>query len=255
MYRSLTLLFVGTMLGLSASSLHGQVTPGGRDFSLPRAEVSFAYSPTEVNAPPGQCGCFFMNGVSAEGNFRTYRAYTTVVDVTATHAGNIHNTGEPFSMLMVTGGMRVNFRMGHQRTDGWDTYHRIKPFAQGLVGFAHGFDGAFPNQVYGFRSTERQFGGRTGRDWAGCEVQETPFLPRYPGGLWIYPAAQPCRQRPEPAADFFGYHDPPEVGLCPSFSLHLRCEAANASLEVEDCLEKDAAVAGCGGPEEAAACQ
>jgi outer membrane immunogenic protein len=150
MYRSLALLFVGTMLGLSASSLHGQIVPGGRDFSLPRAEVSFAYSPTEVNAPPGQCGCFFMNGVSAEGNFRTYRAYTTVVDVTATHAGNIHNTGEPFSMLMVTGGMRINFRMGHQRTDGWDTYHKIKPFAQGLVGFAHGFDGAFPNQSTGF---------------------------------------------------------------------------------------------------------
>jgi outer membrane immunogenic protein len=150
MYRSLALLFVGTMLGLSASSLHGQVVPGGRDFSLPRAEVSFAYSPTEVNSPPGKCGCFFMNGVSAEGNFRTYRAYTTVVDVTATHAGNIHNTGEPFSMLMVTGGMRINFRMGHQRVDGWDTYHRVKPFAQGLVGFAHGFDGAFPNKSTGF---------------------------------------------------------------------------------------------------------
>jgi outer membrane immunogenic protein len=151
MYRSLALLFAGTMLGLSASSLHGQVVPGGRDFSLPRAEVSFAYSPTEVNSPPGQCGCFFMNGVSAEGNFRTYRAYTTVVDVTATHTGQIHNTGEPFSMLMVTGGMRLNFRFGHQRTDGWDTYHRIKPFAQGLVGFAHGFDSAFP-QKSGFVS-------------------------------------------------------------------------------------------------------
>jgi hypothetical protein len=91
-----------------------------------------------------------MNGVSAEGNFRTYRAYTTVVDVTATHAGNIHNTGDPFSMLMVTGGMRINFRMGHQRVDGWDTYHRVKPFAQGLVGFAHGFDGVFPNKSTGF---------------------------------------------------------------------------------------------------------
>jgi outer membrane immunogenic protein len=150
MYRSLALLFVGTVLGLSASSLHGQVAPGGRDFSLPRAEVSFAYSPTEVNSPPGKCGCFFMNGVSAEGNFRTYRAYTTVVDVTATHTGNIHNTGDSFSMLMVTGGMRINFRMGHQRTDGWDTYHRVKPFAQGLIGFAHGFDGVFPNKSTGF---------------------------------------------------------------------------------------------------------
>src|ERR1700692_251854 len=115
MYRSLALLFAGTMLGLRASSLHGQVAPGGRDFSLPRAEVSFAYSPTEANAPPGQCGCFFMNGVSAEGNFRTYRAYTTVVDVPARHSVKIHNTGHPFPLLMVTAGTRLNFRFGHQR--------------------------------------------------------------------------------------------------------------------------------------------
>ena len=62
MYRSLALLFMATMLLVSAPSLDAQVVPAGRDFSLPRAEVSLAYSPTEVNAPPGQCGCFFMNG-------------------------------------------------------------------------------------------------------------------------------------------------------------------------------------------------
>lgn len=144
MHRFLALLFLGMMLG---HSLHAQVVPGGRDFSLPRAEVSLSYSPTEANAPPGHCGCFFMNGASAEGNFRTYRAYTTVVDVTATHTGNIQNTNTPFSMYMVTAGMRLNFRVGHQRADGFDTYYRFKPFAQALAGFAHGFDGAFPDKA------------------------------------------------------------------------------------------------------------
>lgn len=150
MHRLFALLFMGTMLGWNPPSLHGQSLPGGRDFSLPRAEISFAYSPTEVNAPPGKCGCFFMNGLSAEGNFRTYRAYTTVVDVTATHTGQILNTGQPFSMLMVTAGTRLNFRFGHQRSDGFDTYYKVKPFVQGLVGFAHGFDSAFPDKSTGF---------------------------------------------------------------------------------------------------------
>jgi outer membrane immunogenic protein len=143
----MALPLMATMLLVSASSLHGQVVAAGRDFSLPRAEVSLAYSPTEVNAPPAQCGCFFMNGASAEGNFRTYRAYTTVVDVTATHVGNIHNTGQPFSMLMVTGGTRLNFRFGHPGEDGVDYIYRYKPFVQGLVGFAHGFDSAFPDKA------------------------------------------------------------------------------------------------------------
>jgi hypothetical protein len=147
MHRSLALAFMATMLGLSAPSLHGQVAPGGRDFSLPRAEVSLSYSPIESNSGPGQCGCFFMNGASAEGNFRTYRAYTTVVDVTAAHTGQINNTGQPFSLLMVTAGTRLNFRFGRQRTDGWDSFHNLKPFVQGLAGFAHGFDSAFPDKA------------------------------------------------------------------------------------------------------------
>jgi outer membrane immunogenic protein len=146
MHRWFALLFMGAMLGWNAPGLHAQVMPAGRDFSLPRAEVSLSYSPTAANAGPGQCGCFFMQGASAEGNFRTYRAYTTVVDVTAAHTGQIHNTGQPFSLLMATGGTRLNFRFGHQRTDGWDTYHNIKPFVQALAGYAHGFDSAFPQK-------------------------------------------------------------------------------------------------------------
>ncbi len=139
MFRSVALLLIGTMIG--ALGVHAQVTtPAGRDFGLPRAEISFAYSPTEVNAPPGHCGCFFMNGVSAEGNFRTYRAFTTVVDVTATHTGQILNTGQPFSMIMATGGIRLNYRVGGER------FYYFKPFVQALAGMAHGFDSAFPDK-------------------------------------------------------------------------------------------------------------
>jgi outer membrane immunogenic protein len=157
MSRWLAFLFMAVILGFSVRSLYGQSLPGGRDFSLPRAEFSLAYSPTEANAGPGHCGCFFMNGVSAEGNFRTYRAYTTVVDVTAAHTGQIDNTGQPFSLLMVTGGMRLNFRLGHQRADGFDMYHNFKPFVQGLVGFAHGFDSAFPSKSGFIEPTANSF--------------------------------------------------------------------------------------------------
>jgi outer membrane immunogenic protein len=173
MHRSLALLFLGTILGFNLPSLHGQTLPGGRDFSLPRAEVSLAYSPTEANAPPGGCGCFFMNGLSAEGNFRTYRAYTTVVDVTAAHTGQIQNTGQPFSLLMATGGMRLNFRFGHQRQDGFDTFYRYKPFVQGLAGFARGFDSAFPDKAGFVQPTANSFAFLVG---AGLDVKYRKHL-------------------------------------------------------------------------------
>jgi outer membrane immunogenic protein len=134
------LILLAMIMGLSASSLHGQVVPAGRDFALPRAEVSLTYSPTEVNSGPGTCGCFFMNGATAEGNFRTYRAFTTVVDVTAMHTGDIHNTGQPFSMIMATGGVRLNYRIGGDR------FYYFKPFVQALAGAAHGFHSAFPDK-------------------------------------------------------------------------------------------------------------
>jgi outer membrane immunogenic protein len=149
MLRALVLSAMAAVLGVSGAGLHAQVVPSGRDFSLPRAEVSLAYSLTDANAPPGNCGCFLANGASAEGNFRTFRGYTAVADVTYAHASNLHNTGEPLSLIMATGGMRLNFRFGHQRDDGWDTYYKVKPFVQGLVGFAHGFDSSFP-QSSGF---------------------------------------------------------------------------------------------------------
>jgi outer membrane immunogenic protein len=142
MYRTLAWLLLGSIVGLGGTRLHAQVTtPAGRDFGLPRVEFSLAYSPTEANAPPGQCGCFFMNGVSLEGNFRTYRAFSTVVDVTATHTGQIHNTGQPFSLAMITAGPRLNYRIGGDR------FYYFKPFAQVLVGAAHGFDSAFPDKA------------------------------------------------------------------------------------------------------------
>jgi hypothetical protein len=121
MLRSVALGVMATILGLSAPALHGQNAPGGRDFSLPRAEVSLAYSATEANAGPGQCGCFFMNGASAEGNFRTWRGYTTVVDVTAAHTGEIHNTGQPFSLIMVTANASISGLDTSGTTDGIPT--------------------------------------------------------------------------------------------------------------------------------------
>jgi outer membrane immunogenic protein len=162
MHRSVTLVVLGTMMGWGAASLNGQAMPAGRDFSLPRAEVSLAYSPTEANAGPGQCGCFLMNGASAEGNFRTYRAYTTVVDVTAAHIAQIHSTGQPFSLLMMTAGTRLNFRLGG------DWFYRYKPFLQALAGGAHGFDSAFPDKAGRIQPTANSFALLVG---AGLDVK------------------------------------------------------------------------------------
>jgi hypothetical protein len=104
-----------------------------------------------MNSGPSQCGCFLVNGASVEGNFRTYRGLTTVVDVTALYVGDIHNTGERFAMIMGTGGIRLNYRVGNDRL------YKLKPFLQGLAGVAHGFDSAFPNKSGFIQPTANSF--------------------------------------------------------------------------------------------------
>jgi hypothetical protein len=151
MYRYFSLVLVGIVLGLSAPDLRGQVTPAGRDFSLPRAEVSLTYSPTAVNSGPSQCGCFVINGAAVEGNFRAYRGFTAVADVTAAYTNEIHNTGVRFALIMATGGIRLNYRVGG------DQVYRLKPFIQGLGGVAHGFDSTFPNKSGYIQPTANSF--------------------------------------------------------------------------------------------------
>jgi hypothetical protein len=57
-------------------------------------EASVGYSYVRANAPPGQCGCFGMNGFS--GEFAAYLGHgsSAVADVGAYHQGNVVSSGQ-----------------------------------------------------------------------------------------------------------------------------------------------------------------
>lgn len=141
MYRSVALVTLGTMMGLSLPSLHAQVIAPGVNYALPRAQASITYSLVRTNSGPGQCGCFYMNGGSAEGVFHAFRGFSAVADVTVAHTGQINKTGQPFSLLLVTAGPRISYRIAGGR------FRRYTPFVQGLLGAAYGFDSAFPDKA------------------------------------------------------------------------------------------------------------
>jgi outer membrane immunogenic protein len=99
-------------------------------------EISFNYSYARSNAAPGQCGCFNMTGGSSEIAIHAFRALSVVADLTGERATTIGpTTGDDLSLVVFT----VGPRFSHRFSGG-----RFTPFAQGLVGAAHGFDGLFP---------------------------------------------------------------------------------------------------------------
>lgn len=108
------------VLLLSAATAYGQ--------GLGRSEVSLGYSLVRANTPPGQCGCFNMNGLSGEFATGLGRGFSVVADLGGYHQGNVAGSGLSLWVVDYLFGPRISYR----RSKHWT------PFAQFLVGGAHG---------------------------------------------------------------------------------------------------------------------
>ena len=109
-----------------AAMLMGAVALYGAGYG--GSEVSLGYSYVRANAPPGECGCFNINGFSGEFATGVGHGLSIVADLGAYHQGNVVSSG--LSLWV------VNYLFGPRYS-----YHRSKhwtPFVQFLVGGAHG---------------------------------------------------------------------------------------------------------------------
>jgi hypothetical protein len=131
--KELAVLAIAIGAAASAAAQSGNPHEG-----IPK-EIAVDYSYMRANASPGQCGCFNLNGGSAEFAIHAYRSFSAVADITGDHAGTTSVSGQSLSLLSYAGGPRFSYPLHRsQRT-------RITPFVQGLVGVVHGFDAPFPN--------------------------------------------------------------------------------------------------------------
>ncbi|HEV2351707.1 MAG TPA: hypothetical protein VG028_17890 [Terriglobia bacterium] len=118
-------------------------------------EVSLGYSYVHANAPPGQCGCFNMNGASGALAASLGHGFSAVADVGGYFQHNV--VGAQRSLTIET------YLFGPR----YSSYHWKKwtPFAQFLAGGAHGSGSLYSSattsgSVNGFSMTT---GG--GLDW------------------------------------------------------------------------------------------
>lgn len=100
---------------------------------LSRYSVALGYSNIRANAPPGDCGCFDMNGGFLSANYKLKYWLSAAVEVNGGHAKDISPLGQDLTLLTYTAGPRVTFREA-----------RVTPFVQALFGAAHGADSYFP---------------------------------------------------------------------------------------------------------------
>src|SRR5579863_3893305 len=90
-------------------------------------DVGAGYTYVRTNAPPGDCGCFSMNGANGWLGYHLGHGVAIVGELAVQHAGNVANTGADLTLTSFLAGPRYTVH----------AFGRLQPFAEVLLGGAH----------------------------------------------------------------------------------------------------------------------
>lgn len=108
-------------------SLHGQaVGIRGEGSELSRMEVGGNYNFFHANAPPGQCGCFSMNGFSSTFLMNITPRWSALGDVAVAFAHQVNGTTQNITIINYFFGPRYTYRNSSRWT----------PYGELLIGGA-----------------------------------------------------------------------------------------------------------------------
>jgi peptidoglycan-associated lipoprotein len=108
-------------------ALHAQaISMGGASGDVPRLEFGANYNYFHANAPPGQCGCFSLNGGSGTVVYNITAKWAAVADLMVGHANNVDNSLQNITIFNYLFGPRYTRRMSS----------RYVPYGEVLLGGA-----------------------------------------------------------------------------------------------------------------------
>jgi outer membrane immunogenic protein len=99
-------------------------------------ELGASYIGVRTNAPPGGCGCFFMNGGAGWIAYKLGAGVAVVGELGSSYASNIDATTASLTLTSFMGGPRYSWRHG-----------KLAPFGQVLLGGAHASGGLTPDSA------------------------------------------------------------------------------------------------------------
>jgi outer membrane immunogenic protein len=108
-------------------ALHGQaISMTGEGSYISRLEVGGNYNFVHANAPPGQCGCFSLNGGSGTFLINITPRWSALADVAVATASHVNGTAQNIMIINYFFGGRYTYR----------SRSRWVPFGQALIGGA-----------------------------------------------------------------------------------------------------------------------
>jgi outer membrane immunogenic protein len=170
----LSAVWMGTVAAASAQAIPsgaGDLGPTvSKDYPI---ALSVNYTAMIGNAPPGECGCFLLNGGSSEELFYVWKDVAAVAQVAGNRVQNIPQSQQGLSLVTYMAGPRYSFR----------TTRRLTTYAQFLAGGVHGFDTYFPVSSTQPTGAANSFAFAPGGgleigigDWLSIRAVEAEFL-------------------------------------------------------------------------------
>jgi len=116
----------------AATILFLAVTTAAMAQSSYSGDAALTYQWVRTNAPPGNCGCFGLNGGGISASWNLGSKFAAVAEVSAEHAGDVLSTGGSLTLTSILAGAH------YQLPQPWrENPHAPQPFAQILLGTAH----------------------------------------------------------------------------------------------------------------------
>ena len=113
----LSAVWMATVASASAQAIPSEAGDLGPTVSKNYPIVlSFNYTAMIGNAPPGQCGCFLLNGGSSEELFYIWKNVAAVAQVAGNRAQNIPQSQQGLSLVTYMAGPRYSFRTSRRLT-------------------------------------------------------------------------------------------------------------------------------------------
>ncbi len=135
-------------------------------------QVSGQVQFTHANAPPGQCGCFWMEGGGGEVTRNFTPTWGATIDVSYASNSKINNTDEQLSLFNYLLGPRYSYR----------TTTRYTPFGEALVGASR-----VASNYYAYKSGNTYLAAQAG---LGLEIWLTKRVSAVPlQADWVFSRA------------------------------------------------------------------
>jgi hypothetical protein len=131
-----------------------------REESLP-VDIGVTYVAERAKIASVSCGCFWLQGGSADGAVTLYRGLGVAVNFAGEHSSNIAS-GVDLNKFSLVAGPRYTLETGRWTTHIFGSKHASSVFGEALFGYARGFDSLFPSSTGGTKTSARSIAMQIG---------------------------------------------------------------------------------------------